>query len=284
MRRTFADVLREGKIDIKNEYDKLYTIMYGKISEDEESSLHDIMGERFTSFYFRGTCLTLDEFDQKHGFEFERNPENFDIEYLVSFCEYFQNMISGYRSVSMSGLSLFSAPIDTMLIMEQIRRVVDSIGYMSVSDEGYTIYVEKSPEAIAVSESEILPVDLSYKVLEYNHYALHGKLEKKKQILLSIASVLEANREELKKTDCSLCSDVFYAFNNLNIRHNNIDSGVSKKYKSTVAGMKNEQIEFWYDEVYRMCLLAFMELEQAKRKPQFNHLKDAIEGGYPYEI
>lgn len=281
MRRSFADVLREGKTDIKNEYDKLYEIMYGKIFENGESSFHDIMGESFASFYFRGTCLTLDEFDQQHGFEFERNPENFDIEYLVSFCEYFQNMIIGYQSASSSGMRMFSTPINTMLITEQICRVIDSIGYMSVSDDGYTIYVEKSPAAIAVSESEILPDDLSYRILEYNHYSLHGELEKKKQILLAIASMLEAKREELKKTDCSLSSDIFYAFNNLNIRHNNIDEGVPGKYKSTVAGMKNEQIEFWYDELYQMCLLAFMELEQIKRKSRFDHLKDAIEGGHP---
>jgi len=37
MRRNFAQVLRAGKIDIQNEYSKLYAAFYGKVSSDGKS-------------------------------------------------------------------------------------------------------------------------------------------------------------------------------------------------------------------------------------------------------
>lgn len=130
MRRTFGEVLREGKIDVKNEYDKLYSLMYNKFFEDQTESLYDIINENFFYFYFRGTCLSLEEFDRTNGFEFERNPSNFDVEYLVSFCEYFWNMLIGLQSAG----NFFPINEQIRKIMEQISRVIEAIGYMEVCD------------------------------------------------------------------------------------------------------------------------------------------------------
>ena len=41
--------------------------------------------------------------------------------------------------------------------------------------------------------------------------------------------------------------------------------------------MNKQDLENWYDETYQMCLLAFMELEQADRKPKFDEIKADIE-------
>lgn len=41
--------------------------------------------------------------------------------------------------------------------------------------------------------------------------------------------------------------------------------------------MKKDDLEKWYDEAYQMCLLAFMELEQADRKPKFDAIKAEID-------
>ena len=210
MRRTFAAVLREGNVDIRNEYEKLYDIMYGRNFENGATSLHDIIADSFTSFYFRGTCLSIDEFDKMHGFDFEENPNSSDVEYLVSFCEYFQNMLIGLQCESGELIYGFSS-VNTSFLMGQIRKVIDAIGYMPVSDDGFTIYVEKSPASIAVSESELIPKELSYKVFEYNHHSLYGDIEKKKQILLKLSELLEPERKKtgngewITMLGCFLC-------------------------------------------------------------------------------
>lgn len=278
MRRNFAEILKEGHIDIKNEYTKLYNIMYKSIKDDNDETytIHELIAENFYHYNIRGTCLTLDEFDQTYGFIFEEQPQDFNIDYLVSFCEYFQNLLICFQTDPSNIISSMANKIDVRSLMDHIERVIDAIGYMQAHDDGFLIYVEKSPAAIAVSESPIVPEDLSYRVLEYNHHSLRGDIAKKKQILIAIAAFLEGKKEELNSVNSSLCTDVFYAFNNLNLRHNNIDPAIPSKYKVTVAQMGDEKLEEWYDEVFQMCLLAILEVENIERKKRFKTLKDSV--------
>lgn len=148
---------------------------------------------------------------------------------------------------------------------------------MQATQNGFTIFVEKSPAAIAVAESDLVPKELSYRIISYNHYSMKGQLEAKKSALVQLASLLEPKRGSLKKADKTLESDLFYLFNNLNIRHNNVDPADSAKYKPFIVQMKQEELEHWYDETYQMCLLAFLQLEQTERKIEFDRLKTAIE-------
>lgn len=69
------------------------TLFYTKDPRDEKS-VADIIAQSFLDFNFRGTCLTLEEFNKVHDFHFEQAPEDFDIDYLINFCEYIFNFIS----------------------------------------------------------------------------------------------------------------------------------------------------------------------------------------------
>ena len=269
MRRNFAQVLREGKIDIKNEYSKLYAAFYGKASHDGKS-MADIISANFTEFYFRGTCLSLEEFDKTYGFHFTEQPQNFSIDYLVSFCEYVFNFIAR------SDDRFFWAAFDKRSYIDHIHRVIEAIGYMQSSEDGFVIFVPKDNVAVSVAESGIIPDRISYKVIAYNHHSMKGDLEGKRQTLLMFADLLEPKRDELEAVDKKFASDLFYVFNNFNIRHNNIDPA-GPKYKKPVGDLTSEQLESWYDEAYQMCLLAFMRLEHVPRKQAFDMLKDRIE-------
>lgn len=284
MRRTFAQILKDAKIDIKSEYQKLYGMLYDRsiqISNTNRISVYDELSERFIGFYFRGTCLTIDEFNDLHEFHFEREPSGFDVDYLVSFCEYIYNMLMAYQMALGSfgyGFSpTISTPINFQFFLMQINQVVEKIGYMQTNEDGATIFVEKSPAAIAVAESDLIPENLSYKLISYHHHAVKGDLEKKKAVLQQLAAILEAKRSDLKKADKILETDLFYIFNNLNIRHNNIDPQLKGYYKAYVAQMPSEELEKWYDETYQMCLLAFMQLENQDRKVEFDKLKTEAE-------
>lgn len=273
MRRNFAQVLKEGKVDIKKEYDKLFGMLYSK--DYNGISLHDIMGQNFINFYFRGICLCIEEFDDMYNYHFEENPTDFSVETLISLCEYFDNMLIGLQSALNSW---FNNNINFFLYFQQIQRVVEAIGYMEINADNFTIYVEKTPAAIEVSQSELIPKDFSYKMLSYNHQTLKGNIEGKKDILIKFASILEGKNAELHKISNSLKSDLFYAFNTLDIRHNNTDTANKKNYKKIVDEMPKDELEKWYDEIYEMCLLAILELEHVKRKPEFDALKNKIEG------
>ena len=105
---------------------------------------------------------------------------------------------------------------------------------------------------------------------------MRGDLEKKKSIIVRLAGILEGKQARLNQVSPTLKKDLFYIFNNFNIRHNNCDNQ-SKDYKPAIADMDKNELEKWYDETYQMCLLAFMELEQADRKPKFDAIKAEIE-------
>ena len=45
--------------------------------------------------------------------------------------------------------------------------------------------------------------------------------------------------------------------------------------------MKDGDIEQWYDDMYQMCLLAFLELDHLERKERVKKLKEDIQkNGY----
>lgn len=269
MRRNFAQVLREGKVDIKNEYSKLYGMFYGKDRKDGKS-IAEIVSYNFDEFYFRGTCLSLEEFDKTHDINFCEQPSDFDVDYLVSFCEYIFNFIARLDERH------FLAYFNRSAYINHIFRVIEAIGYMQSEEDGFAIFVPKDSVAVEVSKSDQIPQNLSYKVISYNHHSMKGDLESKRQTLLTFADLIEPKRKKLEKLNSQLASNLFYAFNNCNIRHNNIAAD-GTKYKKPVADLTKEQLEQVYDDVYQMCLLAFMNLDYEENKKRLEELKSKIE-------
>jgi len=274
MRRNFAQVLREAKIDIELEYSMLYDLFFSdEINLDfgQITSVREAVDESFLSVWFRGTCVSLDDFDKKYGYNFVPQPQNFDIDYLVDFCEYIYNLcLAYYCDTSMKYHYVIQ---HVRLLMSQIEKVIEEIGYMQIEEDRLVIFVEKSAAAIAVAE--IVPKEDAYKIISYNHHSMIGNIEEKRSTLVQLAMLLEGKRGQLNSINKDLESDVFFLFNNINIRHNNCDES-STKYKKYVADMDAEIMEKWYDRTYQMCLTAFLELERLDEKEELNQLKSDV--------
>lgn len=279
MRRTFAEVLKSAKFNYKDEYSRLYHLLFDKDYESpyggEDWSLYDYFDSTFLHFYFAGTCLSLKEFDEKYGFSFPVPGEESSIDNLILLLEYFQNLIIGFRGANYT-LCRFSNAINENFLTRYLYNMAEEMGYEFSSQDRLSVLVEKNAVVTAVAESDLIPDDLSYKLITYDHHSMRGELEKKKAIIVRLASILEGKQAKLNIVNPTLKRDLFYIFNNFNIRHNNCDSQ-SKDYKPAIANMDKDELENWYDETYQMCLLAFMELEQADRKPKFDAIKAEIE-------
>lgn len=268
MRRNFAQVLKENKIDLKNEYSKLYKLFYGKDGRDDRS-IADIVSSSFINYPFRGTCLSLEEFDETFGFNFVKEPQDFNEDYLISFMEYTYNFIVGLQCNS------FFFDLDIHFYIQHFHKLVESIGYIFSYENGVTIFVPRDCNAIAVAESELIPDNLSYKVLEYNHHSLKGNIETKREILIKLSDVLESYDKKLNGINQTYKSDLFQLINSCNVRHNNKEKS-SKYYKKYISEMSDAELENVYDEIYQMCLLAFMQLEHADRKEWLDEIKNSI--------
>ena len=261
----------------QEEYDRLYAMFYlqkFQINPGQTVTLRNCCAISFASFPFRGTCVSLDDFDDTCGYRFEKDPAEFDIDYLVGFCEYTYNLLIYCQGFPYNNPVLMTMAPPIRFFLQQIMSVVELIGYTTNNQNGITDFVPKDQAAISVSE--IVDSSLSYRVIEYNHHSMKGNLERKKATLIALADKLEAKRAKLKQINTSLESDLFYLLNSVNVRHNNADQG-SKNYIHFVADMKDEDIEQWYDDIYQMCLLAFLELDHLERKERVRQLKAKIQ-------
>ncbi len=266
-RKNLSQILKDAKIDYKREYSRLYELFYETEIDSMRNVLRDACAANFWNIPIRGTCLSLDDFDDFYEINFEKKPENFDLNYLLNFCEYTYNLVV-YTTFSSWGY-VIQNPRD--MFWNQMNRVVDLIGYMfTTTDNGVSIIVPKDQAAITVAET--LDKNLSYRVIEYNHKSMKGNLDKKKNILVLLADKLEPNRKKLKQINSKMEDHLYFLFNNINIRHNNLEQG-SKEYQKYIADMSKEELEKWYDETYQLCLLAFLELDNIQRKEKIEKLK-----------
>ena len=265
-RRPFSEVLKNAEIDLDREYERLFRIF--NMKDKDGYSLREICKNHFLELPFRDTILSLEEFDSIHHFEFEMPPKDFDINYLINYCEYIYNLIVYFQTEIRFESGCLPDPI------QHILKLIEKIGYMQIHSDGFTLFVPKSQPAIVVSE--MLSEDLSYKVIEYNHHSMKGELNRKKSVLVELARQLEGKQSKLNSINSSLKSDLFYLFNSLDIRHNNTDPD-STHYKKILDKMSDDEIETWYDEVYEMCLYAFMTLDQAERAQKIKELKRKLE-------
>ena len=127
----FSQVLKTAAIDIRREYDRLYGMFCVQKFQDmvgAGSSLKDYCATYFVRLPFRGTCVSLDDFDDFYGYSFEKNPSTFDIEYLVSFCEYSYNLAI-YNQNAIYGGGIVGIGDPMQFYVQQIQEVFTKTNY-----------------------------------------------------------------------------------------------------------------------------------------------------------
>ncbi|KXT78823.1 hypothetical protein STRDD11_02382 [Streptococcus sp. DD11] len=145
-------------------------------------------------------------------------------------------------------------------------------------ENGDKIIVEKNVYASEVSQilSET-SIEDAIRVLEYNHFSNKGDIQRKKEILISLANYLEPLRKELNNSEelkevfkvnnnkIIAFEKLFEMYNNLGLRHNNL-----KQYHQN---MSDEELERWYDDIYTSTLFVILSLDEARILSQLEALK-----------
>lgn len=275
MRIPFNEVLKNADFDIGLEYNRLYKLFY----EEQNAGVYTTPNNHkfvstytffndasiFRSLKIRGTALSLQDFDETHKINYKSNPHTDDLDELVGFCEYIINIILSYPNLKTDNRITRTAGI----FAEQIDRIIEAIGYQTKKKDNVMLFFPK--DVVSMTVSEILPKSISYKVIFYNHHSLKGQIEEKKKIIKSLADLLEPKRKQLKEINPSLETELFNSFNNFDIRHNNREP-TAKNYNHIFDTITPEELEELYDDVYQLCLLAFVELDNVERKRKINNL------------
>lgn len=271
------EVLHNDPKALTREYDRLYNLFNEDNTIDifKWCSIREYISECFRDISIRGTCLTLNEYDDEHGYNFNYYiPPNTDaLEHLISFCKYSYNLV--FAAIKAERLSIPSRLIASMkkpmdFYIDQVLSVIEKIGYMPVEADGITDFVPKSPTTIMVAEN--LEPNLSNLILRYKLHSLKGNLEEKAIILYRLGKKLEGDRDTLSNFNNDFEKDLFTLLNSIDIRHNNIAES-SKNYKEYVANMGKDQLEEWYDNTYQLVLHALLIMEYIERRERISILR-----------
>ena len=127
---------------------------------------------------------------------------------------------------------------------------------------GVSRYIYKDDVATAVS---VQRQDLKASITDYLKIDNRGDLQRKGEILCTLAKKLEPHEKSLINSEFKqLCSDTTFLLNNIGARHY---PDPKNKIKAQFAAMKNEELEQWYDRAFQMflaCMTAFPYLNYEK--------------------
>lgn len=261
---------------IKRLFEKEYPVY--NIQDQKHYSIRSYVGlYGFYQWRNRGRCVDAEDFLATLGYEKLWSSAPFDVQDFFTLIEIIYNFCWIVKR-SYGDIKVFIDQDDkkSFALLEKI--LIDCLAHYNFNGRYFyereqLIVIEDKPEATAVAE--IVDNDLGYKVLRYNHYMLKGDLQAKKDILLALGADLEPKRAQIKTIDKDLEDGIFYILNNLNLRHNNKTEG-DKHYKQAVAEMDSATLENWYDELYQMILLAYLQLDQTERNNRVKTLKQIV--------
>lgn len=284
-RKSIFEILAENdciekdarRIDTLFDYESTLTVRYDD-SQIDYTLMEFIDNYCFEDWKSRGHCINLDDFLESVNYYYHRTcAKEGDI---AAFFVFIEIVFNCWQMAQLYAESEGSIQLGKNfgLLHDIMIECLSRYNHKAVYDEKTerVLVIEDDPAVTAVAE--ILDTDLSLTVLSYNHHTLQGDLDKKKAVLLVLAAKLEPKRRALHERNSALEDDVFFMLNNMNLRHNNTCES-DKNYKEYVAQMGNETLEEWYDELYQMILLAFLEIEQLERNEKIKALKKSIKGG-----
>lgn len=231
----------------------------------------------FSHWKNRGHYLSFTEFLKAINYDNWVGAAKGHVDDFLTFAELILNFIQ-LVDMQVKGNALHQTTTDFDFLYKIVKDDVSHLNNKIVLDEQneQVLVIEDKPEVTAVAE--IVEPTFALDLVRYNHRSLAGDLDAKKSILLQMGADLEPRRNDIKSINKQLADDIFYMLNTMNIRHNNCDSGNATKYKKFVAEMSETDLESWYDELYQMMLLAYLELDQQKRSQRVRTLKSSIEG------
>lgn len=262
-RKNYFDILNQMEFDPDRESKNLIDLleMEKNFGHVYYTTINSAISKNFLDYPNRSTCTSYSQIIEVISANFYDATEELFVfsELLVDI---FYSLLEKFTTEECEFIQV---------IFDNINRFLELSNHELITlDNGNRIIVEKNIYASEVSQivSETSIQD-AIKVLEYNHFANKGNIERKKEILISLATYLEPFRDELNDSEelkevmkvnnnkkIIAVEQLFNMYNNLGLRHNN-----SKQYHLE---MTEEELEQWYDDIYASTLFVILSLDEAR--------------------
>lgn len=254
LRKSIFDL--ERRMDLLDEFREIRDDMANTkiaINKLKTETVLAALDESIKDWPYRAGASSIISFIEKRCYDKELKPFFTEEEIALYYLELYYNLLCWAPEHFESVSDAFDLRIGQRPISDSLRRFLENISYsleqcnMRVREIEMTYfpqYIISKRDASVDSTLEVAP-ELSDVFLSYLDIRNQKDEKFKKNAIKSIADYLEPKEKSFKGTGySSLCNDVFNAFNNLTIRHNN-------NRQKTVR--KADRIKV-YDALFRMSL------------------------------
>ncbi|WP_247952123.1 hypothetical protein [Streptococcus oralis] len=272
-RQNYFDILNRMEFDPQRELKNLMDLLEMERNFKRsyyETSLNSAISNNFLDYPNRSTFTSYAQMIEFVGSNIYNTTEQLFVfsELLVDiFC----NLAEKFTKEESSFIQV---------IFDNITRFLELSNHELITlENGAKIIVEKNVYASEVSQivSET-SIEDAIKILEYNHFSNKGNIQRKKEILTTLANYLEPLRRNLNNSDelknilkvnnqkVIAFEKLFEMYNNFGLRHNN-----SNQYHLDLA---DDELEQWYDDIYTSTLFAILSLDEARILSKLKTLRE----------
>ena len=266
------------ELDFSEEIDNIETLLLKP--DDDYYSIYSQIDEDFLlcDKNLRRTAISLEDFKNKTGIQYIINK--IKGRYIISFDEFIEYI--EFVKTLLNEFNCLTAEYRFNLkyvkaINENIETILDKINfqiiYIKISGSSYFARCVEKDYKVSQSAELIDNENLAEKIYMYNHHSLKGNIYEKAIILSRLYMHYEKNlKKEIKNINSTLDNEITEISNKLKIRHDKPKS----KENIVVGNMTNEELEYWYDQVYALYLRDIILVENLKIKPDLEKLRKRL--------
>lgn len=267
-RRNFYDILSSGTFSAVEEYRILEHLFSIEPSVTIGGYVRPLIKyvdlTYFRELPFRGTYTSIDQIMSR----LERTQYESSLERLFVFCEFLIAVLPE-EYTKRSGQVYKQA----RTIMQNITAILEATNHeLHTLGDSRVIITEKNP-CVTQAVEQVEDEAVALKLLEYNHFALKGDLDGKREILVGLGRYLEPilQSKKLQKAGYKqLESDMGFLLNNFHIRHNNKEGKYAQEY---IQKINDVELEGWYDKAYNTALSVIITDQQIDIAAELDTLK-----------
>ena len=262
----FLDILTQRKYDLASEINAVESLLRRKNSG---SSIARIFSENFLQWPLRNNYINVETFLTQTGLaEIIENSdceEHISVDEFTFYAEYILNMLSYIIRIASS--------VDIRPVANNINNVLDQLNFKShIDKKGHVHIIEKD---YMVSESSEIVQDnygLGESIYAYNYRETAGNLFSKADILCRLYKYYETVEAQARSFGLvTLVDDISTLSNKLDIRH-----APTKKQEIVIANMTKQELEEWYDELFRLFLSLIILVDYKNRRKDIKTLKGKL--------
>ena len=263
-RQNYFEILEQMDFDPDKEFEIISNLILKlkEISPYTTESIRDVFNRNFWLYenYRKMQFRSYDEAKDYFNNNFNGPDRLFTyIEFIIDLNSF---MISNGKILTFTKATL----------IKEFPKVRERIDYCLAKNNHELKELENGRQIIV--EKNVYASEVSQIVSESNK----GDIQRKKEILISLANYLEPLRDELNAFEelkevmkvnskkIIAVEQLFGMYNNLGLRHNN-----DKQYH---LNMNDEELEQWYDDIYTSTLFVILSLDEARILSKLKTLRE----------